>query len=206
MKSWDLSYEDFEKYIKEADTIVKELKAKGHTRRGPMNISAGPSKPISVSTISHDPYALAKENAAYPFLSANQFTRNKPFVLIYVVHPWLNHLSLDSDFANAGTTFTRAFARRAFMQFSDDKTLARDYCKQISDKTTLGDASRLLSAIMFVNVWPSDAYRPGRSESNPKPSWIYLNPRATNKIPHGQMRVFQNNLATYIDDFSNDDY
>ena len=46
-------------------------------------------------------------------------------------------------------------ARRAFMQFSDDKTLARDHCKQISDKTTLGDASRLLSAIMFVNVWPS---------------------------------------------------
>ena len=115
-ESWDLSYEDFEKYIKEADTIVKELKAKGHTRRGPMNISAGPPKPISVSMTSHDPYALAKENAAYPFLSANQFTRNKPFVLIYVVHPWLNHLSLDSDFANAGTTFTRAFARRAFMQ------------------------------------------------------------------------------------------
>jgi hypothetical protein len=205
-ESWDLSYEDLEKYIREVNTIVKELKAKGHTRRGPMNISTSPPKPISVSMISHDPYALAKENAAYPFLSANQFTRNKPFVLIYVVHPWLNHLSLDSDFANADTTFTRAFARRAFMQFSDDKTLARDHCKQISDETTLGDASRLLSAIMFVNVWPSDAYWPGSSESKPKPSWIYLNPRATNKIPHGQMRVFQNNRATYIDDFSNDDY
>jgi hypothetical protein len=49
VESWDLSYEDFEKYIKEADTIVKELKAKGHTRRGPMNISAGPPNRTSVA-------------------------------------------------------------------------------------------------------------------------------------------------------------
>jgi hypothetical protein len=121
-----------------------------------------------------DPYRLAKENALFPFKDAKQFTRNNPFILIFVVHPWFNALSLHRDFNGGGTTFTRSLARRAFMQFSNDSTPLNSVCEGVPSDVTLGDASRLLSAIFFVNVWPLEA-EPAISYT--LPSWLYLNPR-----------------------------
>ena len=69
---------------------------------------------------SADPYRLALENAEYAFRYAKQFPRHKPFLLIFVIHPWLGGLQLHGNFDGFVDKFTRALARRTFMQFRDD--------------------------------------------------------------------------------------
>jgi hypothetical protein len=69
----------------------------------------------------------------------------------------------------------------------------------------LADASRLLSAIFFVNVWPLEA---DPTITRPMPSWLYLNPRATHCLRRGSVNLFRANNphGTHIDDFADDDY
>jgi hypothetical protein len=88
------------------------------------------------------------------------------------------------------------------MQFSQDTRLLSTVCTKADPTLPLADATRLLSAIFFVNVWPEDA-----DPAVPRlPSWLYLNPRATHRyIPVGLFRTV-NIHGTLIDDFSNDDY
>jgi hypothetical protein len=173
--------------------------------KGRLRIRLVPKQPVTVSMRHADPYCLAKENALLPFKYAKQFTRNKPFILIFVVHPWFNAGSIHIDFAGVDTAFTRSLARRAFMQFSTDSTCLNSICPDVPSGVTLADASRLLSAIFFVNVWPLEA---DPTITRPMPSWLYLNPRATHRLTRGYLNPFRanNRLGTYIDDFADDDY
>ncbi len=204
-ESWDLSFETFRDLIEAAPSIAAELKQKRMVRKGRMHIRLQPKKAVTVSARSVDPYYLAKENALYAFSDAKQFTRNSPFILIFVVHPWFNALSIHNDFAGVDTTFTRSLARRAFMQFSTDSRLLASITKHVPPAVTLADASRLLSAIFFVNVWPKEA---DPNITYAMPSWLYLNPRATHRLTHGSVTLFRalSPNTTYIDDFSSDDY
>jgi len=204
-ESWDLSFEAFESLIRSASDIAIELRQKRMVKKGRLRIRLEAKKLVTVSMREFDPYRLAKENALFPFKDAKQFTRNNPFILIFVVHPWFNALSLHRDFNGGGTTFTRSLARRAFMQFSNDSTPLNSVCEGVPSDVTLGDASRLLSAIFFVNVWPLEA-EPAISYT--LPSWLYLNPRATHRLTLGSLSAFRaNNLqGTYIDEFADDNY
>jgi hypothetical protein len=203
-ESWDLSFDTFQELIEAAPRIATELREKRWVQKGRMRIRIEPKKPVTVSMRSHAPYHLAEENALYPFVDAKQFTRNNPFILIFVVHPWFNGLSIHNDFGGVDTTFTRSLARRAFMQFSNDSTPLRSIAGEVSPDATFGDASRLLSAMLFINVWPK---KPEDNATYQPPSWVYLNPRATHRIDSGSMGIFRTHeTALYIDDFSGDDY
>lgn len=90
------------------------------------------------------------------------------------------------------------------MQFTHDTKKVSIVCKEISNAATLADATRLLSGIVFLNVWPSEAYPSETPESRPVPSWIYLNPRATHKINWSTLRIISHNVM--VDDFADDDY
>jgi hypothetical protein len=118
-ESWDLSFETFQDLISSASSIASDLRQKQMVRKGRLLIRLDAQKPVTVSSRQFDPYCLARENALFPYKDAQQFTRNKPFMLIFVVHPWFNAGSIA---AGADTTFTRSLARRAFMQFSADST------------------------------------------------------------------------------------
>jgi hypothetical protein len=192
--SWDLSFELFEELIRSASNLAAELTQKRLVRRDRLHIRLEPKKRVTVSGRDVDPYRLAEENALFPFRDAKQFTRSNPFLLILVAHPWFDAGSLHGDFAGAGTTFTRSLARRAFMQFSNDATPLGSVCRGVSDDMTLADASRLLSGLFFVNVWPLEIM----------PSWLYSNPRAMHRIPN--LGLFRLNNSTYLDYFANDDY
>jgi len=192
--SWDLSFELFEELIRSASSLAAELRQKRLVRRDRLHICLEPKKQITVSSRHVDPYRLAKENALFPFRDAKQFTRTNPFILIFVAHPWFDAGSLHGDFAGGGTTFTRSLARRAFMQFSNDATPLDSVCRGVSDGMTLAEASRLLSGMFFVNVWPLETM----------PSWLYSNPRAKHRIPN--LSLFRLNNSTYIDYFADDDY
>jgi hypothetical protein len=91
------------------------------------------------------------------------------------------------------------------MQFSRDTTRLDSVSKRVPPNVTLGDASRLLSAIFFVNVWPKDA---DPTITYVMPSWLYLNPRATHRLTNvdaGFFRAASPN-GTHIDTFVDDDY
>jgi hypothetical protein len=204
-ESWDLSFETFEDLIRSASGIATELRQNLMVQKGRLRIRLEPKKPVTVSMHQVDPYCLAKENALFPFKDAKQFTRNNPFILILVVHSWFNAGSIHRDFAGGDTAFTRSLARRAFMQFSTDLTPLDSIVQGVPSGVTLADASRLLSAIFYVNVWPSEA---NPTITYTMPSWLYLNPRATHRLTRGNLNPFRANNphSTYIDDFADDDY
>lgn len=203
--SWDISVDTFRDLIADARQVAAELRQSGYLKRGHLRIRLDDKKPVTVSMRSVDPYRLAKENALLPFKSANQFTKNMPFILIFAIHPWFNSNSMQIDFAGVDTVVTRSLARRAFIQFSGDKTPLDAICANVPADATLSDASHLLSAIFFVNVFPVEA---DPKMKGPLPSWLYLNPRATHRITRSQMGVYRsiNPHGTTIDDFADDDY
>jgi hypothetical protein len=195
--SWHSSFDLFNELITSAPSIAVELRQKRLVRRDHLHIRLEPKKPVTVSSHDCDAYRLAKENALYPYRDAQQFTRDKPFVLILPVHPWFDAGSLHGVFAGEGEKFTRSLARRAFMQFSNDVTPLRSICpRAVPANTTLADASRLLSGMFFVNVWPLEAM----------PSWLYSNPRATHPLTDLRLFCSNNPNKTYIDFFADDDY
>jgi hypothetical protein len=203
--SWDLSFESFSKLLASASDVAKQLRTTHFFQKGRLRIYLKAKQQVTVSSRRVEPYRLAKENALFPFVDAKQFTRNHPFILILVVHPWFNAGSISSDFAGVDTIFTRSLARRAFMQFSADSTRLDSVAKHVPADVTLADASQLLSAIFFINVWPKEA---DPTITYVMPSWLYLNPRAIHRLTHASLALFRssNPQGTIIDDFADDDY
>lgn len=201
-ESWDLSVELFSKIIEDIQEIAHELRIKRFKKIGHLHIRIEKPEPVSVSSRVVSPYLLAKENASYPFRSANQFTRNAPFILIFVVHPWFNDSAIFSNFCGGDIAFARAFARRAFMQFTRDSQPLNKICKEVPADITISDAAKLLSAIIFVNAWPDDH----KLDYEPMPSAVYLNPRASHSINHYAGLFRSLNPHIVIEDFVDDNY
>lgn len=204
--SWDVSINDFEQLINNRNSIAQELRKNGMARHGRMTILCRERQPVMVSGSDVNPYLLAQENSLYPFKYSNQFTMEAPFLLIFVIHPWFGHSQFDGDFANTNSNFTRAFTRRVFMQYSNDSSLAVNFCGKVRDDVTLAEASRLLSGIVFANVWPHGC--DDEEENLKHPSWIYLNPRATHPLSRSQFGLLYANGMTNvaIEDFEFDNY
>jgi hypothetical protein len=203
--SWDTPLITLSKLIESVSKVAVELRESKYIRKGSLSIRIQEKQKITVTSRSIEPYKMAKENALFPYLDAKQFTRNAPFALILVTHPWFNSGIISNDFAGVDTQFTRALARRAFMQFSSDTKPLSTICKGIDPTTTIAQASELLSAIFFLNVWPPDA---DPAAPTRLPSWVYLNPRAKHRLSHGHMAFFRaDNVHGFrIDGFADDNY
>lgn len=172
--------------------LITDLKANSKASRGMLDIRLEPPRAVHFVTNSSNPYELAKNNADYVFRFAKQFVRRKPFILVFVIHPWLGGLRLSQNFASDTETFMRSFARRTFMQFRSDRTKVFDVTRRT--------ASRLLSGIMFIDAWQ-------QSPARPPVHALYLNPHAKHPIS----RLTRDHLVTNIpninfDDFEHDTY
>jgi hypothetical protein len=182
----DLSGKDYR-------ALRDELVAKGTATRGVLRFTKKARTAVMIQARAADPYLLAQENAGYAFRYAKQFARNKPFALMFVIHPWFSG-SLHVDFADSVNVFTRSLARRTFMQFRSDQS-------QIFGLTK-GAVSGLLSGIFFI-----DAYEGPDSHAAPRYRF-FLNPFATHKISDLSTDLLQ---ATFhhdilIDTFEHDAY
>ncbi|WP_026381964.1 hypothetical protein [Afifella pfennigii] len=124
--------------------LKSELAANRKADRDALEFRLRPPSHIQTTVQTLDPYLLAEQNADYAFRFAKQFARRKPFLLVFVIHPWLGGLSLSVNFAEYTDIFARAFARRSFMQFAKDR-------KTRLFGMTRGTASKLLSGLMFVD-------------------------------------------------------
>jgi len=203
--SWDVSLTSLSELLQDSHTLISELVRNRFYRSGALSINVRARQRVSVSHRSVEPYRLAQENARFPFLDAKQFTRHHPFALVFITHPWFNSGIISNDFAGVDTQFTRSLARRAFMQFSTDSTPLTAVCEGAAENITLADASKLLSAIFFINVWPLDA---DPAITRKPPCWVYLNPRATHRVNPASMAFFRaDNVHGFtIDAFTHDNY
>jgi hypothetical protein len=117
------------------------------------------------------PYKQAEELRYHPFNHAAQFTTQKPFMLIFSYLYRFNAFLRD-DRPGLTEKFFRSLARRAFIQLSSDTQPGSQYDSKMPNGVTVGDASALLSAILFVDLG-TERYH------------VFFNPRAKHPIPQG---------------------
>jgi hypothetical protein len=158
-------------------------------------IRAHAPRPVTMAINTQDPYRLAQENRYYPFKTAGQFTRHAPFLLVFPYAAQFNTW-LCVNFAGSTDVALRAMARRAFVQLSTDAAPLRNYDAQTSPGTSVADASKLISGLLFLNLQEDGG-------------WLFLNPRATHPLTRydiEQIFDFRIPSGLAIDDFAHDDY
>jgi len=203
--TWDVSVDQFEDLLNNLSSLLQTLRQQRRARIGDLFIRLEKPSPVIISRRTVSPYRLAKENATYPFHFANQFTSHHPSILIFVVHPQFNQRAIFHDSFGVDSAFTRAMARRAFMQFTNDATPLSEICKKAGAAFSMSDAAKALSAIIFLNAWPKDA--PLELDLPPMRSSIYLNPRASHPLNGVQLDLLRlDDPHIRVDDFVDDDY
>jgi hypothetical protein len=166
--SWDVPVSELfallsTKYI----PLSQELQAEGSASRGAIRFEVKPSANVQMTVRELDPQKLAAENAEYAFNYAKQFARHKPFILIFVIHPWVSG-ALHQNFSGYVDQFTADFAKRTFCEFVADTRPLFD--------VTMAQASHLLSGILFINAW---AGSPGTEQPLYR---LFANPHAANPL------------------------
>jgi len=194
----DVSVKDIEQYaFPQIPSIVIALQNGGSKKIDQLGwvVSALPPAPILTAIATLDPYRLAQENRYFPFKTAGQFTRSFPFFLVFAYASKFNR-SLSLNFARSTDITLRSMARRVFMEHSNNSTSASQFDSSVVAGVTLGDASRLLSAMLFICLDDGDAQ-------------IFLNPRASNMLNSThvqQLFDFAPPISLLVDDFAFDNY
>ena len=158
--------------------LVEELKSNAIARRQRLEFSVRAKKRISFSVSESDPLKLAADNKDYALRFCGQYTRNDPFFLFFVIHPWFSQGNLHQNFDGYTDRFCKEFARLAFHSFSTDTALLEGMEKR--------EITRLLSGIGFINVWQERSSK-GRGPSNR----IFLNSNARNPLEHKDFASIQ---------------
>lgn len=152
--------------------------------------------PLVTNVRTSGPYKQAEELRYHPFNHAAQFTTQKPFMLIFSYLYRFNTF-LHDDSSGLTEKFFRSLARRAFIQLSSDTHPGSQYDSKMPNGVTVGDASALLSAILFVDLG-IERYH------------VFFNPRAKHPIPQGiesfMMNIQHPNALASYDDFAHDNY
>jgi len=193
--TWDVPISELADLLSSGyQRLKRELAQAGYARRGSLDLILRSKSPVQVTSALMDPYLLAETNSGYAFNYAKQFARRESFLLVFVIHPWVSGVTLHDNFANYVGTFTRALARRTFMQFRRDRTPLMG--------TTRARASRLLSGLAFLNAWRDP------NEQGPMTCRLFLNPHAKYPISAlvvDELRWSVGNSIT-VDRFDHDTY
>lgn len=160
--------------------LLGELQTAGGATRAPLQFRAQKQQRITISSHAVEPLKLAQENREYPLRFAGQYARNKPFMLVFVIHPWFSQGELHQNFGNFVDIFTEELARLAFQSFAQDQTQEMGMAR--------AELTRLLSGLVFLNGWPPE----GTDAPRPEPFCrIFLNGEAKNKLKVSQFAEFK---------------
>jgi hypothetical protein len=184
--TWDVSIESLQELLAHEGfaELVAELKLVGIVRRGPLEIRSQDRKRATISAHSANPLELANENSTYPLRFAGQYTRNAPFILFFVIHPWFSQGELHQNIGEFVDTFTRELAKLVFLSFQDNHTLVEGVPRS--------QVAKLLSGLIFLNVWPEA----GTDAARPRPSCrVYLNPIAKHPLKRSGFSFIEAALA-----------
>lgn len=161
-------------------TLLAELKTAGKATRAPLQFRAQKQQRVMISAHAVNPFKLAQANRDYPLRFAAQYARNKPFMLVFVIHPWFSQGDLHQNFGNFVDRFTEELARLAFLSFAQDQTQEMGMAR--------AELMRLLSGLVFLNGWPPE----GTDAPRPKPFCrIFLNGEAKHKLKVSRFAEFK---------------
>jgi hypothetical protein len=162
-----ISIDDVQVLLERAgfDALTLELVTSSRAQRGVMRFAKKQGGGVSVETTVLNPQTLANENPDYALRFGSQFTRQAPFMLFFVIHPWFSKGALHQNVFGYADDFTRGLAELTFTSFEQDVALREGLPTR--------DLARLLSAIAFINVWPQSS-----SAGQGPTARIHLNPNA----------------------------
>ena len=124
-----------------------------------------------------DPYYKAYNNK-YKFLNySNKLLISEPSLLVFVVNPWFNReLYEANDFSKR---YYRAVTRRVFIELSQNQTKMNELFVDIeNEELKVSDVAGKITGIIFIE----DKSILEIDDNKLFNAYIYLNPRATNKI------------------------
>lgn len=179
-------FDDYRLYIPEYDIEIR-----AHNKKSNNGIYT------SISEI--DVTKWAAENELFFFRHASQFCTNKPYMLICPFVPTDVPFGNDNDMS-VYYAF-RFLCRRMFMNvLKQENKLLKNTCDgHAKENITLGEASRKLSGVMFLDISEEWNYNNCRC-------WIYINPNADMPIPNYVIHSVFHCLGAYTDDFQYDNY
>jgi hypothetical protein len=164
------------------DSLVSDLKRSKSAVRGALQFHLRPKRRVSISIIEPDPTRSAENNRDYVINFGEQYTRNDPFLLFFVIHPWFSNGSLHQNFSNYTDNFCKTLARLTFKSFGDDKTILYGIEKC--------ELAKLLSGVAFINVWPEKSSM-GKGAS----SRVFLNTAAQNPLGPKDFSMLQQRMG-----------
>jgi hypothetical protein len=201
--------EDFSVFEKNRPKLLKELVATIdlHSKLHSIQSAVVPQltykliwKPGTLMTVSsYNPYVHAENHHQLLFKHAKKFSRTAPSLIVFVVFPWFSE---KPSMADDGSTFYRAFARRFFCQYLKDTMPANTLLNSFKGPETVGDITRQLSGVLFLEDKSITATNPLAQNVN---SFAYLNPNAAHKLGR-HFRHHLEALHVHVEDFEGDNY
>jgi hypothetical protein len=162
-------------------SLVTDLQSTRKATRGALEFAVLKRQRMNVSTRSIDLTTIAQLNAGYPYRFTGQFTRHRPFFLVFMIHPWFGGGQLNTNFIGTTDHVANTLATGAFRSFINDMTLV--------EGITYAEASKLLSGLVFLNGWPAT----GTDAPQSKPFCrIYLNGGARHPLKVSDFDPFTN--------------
>lgn len=199
-----------EVYQKNYSTIKKELENNLHEGCGNIISTCCPNLKFNISwdgfgsSVScYDPQRKAEQmkNAVLKRYS-KKFTKNNPFVLIFVNFVWYNQIDRDTFGNNA--VFYRSLSRRLFCDKSDENVPFNTIDPSFNGSETVSEVTKKISAILFINDFSVT-----KLEDN-YTAYLYVNPNADNRIISGlhYLETIVNNGSKegVVDNFEHDNY
>ena len=160
------------------NALLAELRSDKKAKRDALQFQVRAKRKVSISIHEPDPVRSAESNREYPLSFGQQFTRNTPFILFFVIHPWFSKGAIHQNFAGYTDQFCRKLCDLTFDSFCKDQTLLFGLEKR--------ELAKLLSGIAFINVWPQSS-----SMGSGASSRIFLNRNALfplNRSDFGQLQ------------------
>ncbi|MCX6291627.1 MAG: hypothetical protein NT126_07660 [Bacteroidetes bacterium] len=150
----------------------------------------------------HNPFRHAENYHQMVFKNADQFVKDNPSLMVYVIFPWYN--GIVSSFSNSNIKLYRSLSRRVFCQYKHDSTLFKTFNSKFTGSQTIYQISNFLSGIIFLEDNTILSKEP--NQTNVK-SYVYLNPNAINSLNRSLVQEFLLGLHnSEYDDFENDNY
>ena len=132
---------------------------------------------VNIAEQTSDPLSRAEKYHQMVFKNADQFVKDAPTVLIYVVFPWYN-LKVN-EFGGANEIFYKAFCERVFCQYRGSSANFRSVIPKFNGGDTIHDVACTISGIVFLE--DDTVLSDNPSITNIK-SYVYVNPNAKNGL------------------------
>jgi hypothetical protein len=143
----------------------------------------------------YNPNEIADKYHLGTFRYYDKFTKDAPFILVYVVFPWFYMTSI--EFRDPDKTLYARYSRDVFCNYTSSLRTMNSIIKEFQGPSTIGDISKAISAILFIE--DKSINLTSQDESTKTNAILYLNPYARQSIANTEfVRTIKENKFTKI--------